>query len=114
MNDQIREEMGQDSRAGPQPVRVGSTASWAGALSTAILFSLWNGFSDGWDGFLFKLIPALVLFPLGGIAVGPLHVVVFGADARPRGERVRLMRARLRPRAFGGLAAESPGAKWSW
>jgi hypothetical protein len=39
-------------------------------LSTAILFSLWNGFSDGWDGFLFKLIPALVLFPLAGIVWG--------------------------------------------
>lgn len=39
-------------------------------LSTAILFSLWNGFSDGWDGFAFKLIPALVLFPLGGYVWG--------------------------------------------
>lgn len=39
-------------------------------VSTAILFSLWNGFSEGWDGFYFKLIPALVLFPLGGYLWG--------------------------------------------
>jgi hypothetical protein len=39
-------------------------------VSTAILFSLWNGIRDGWDGFFFKLIPALVLFPLGGYLWG--------------------------------------------
>lgn len=39
-------------------------------LSTAILFSLVMGYTEGWDGFVFKLIPALVLFPIGGYAWG--------------------------------------------
>jgi hypothetical protein len=39
-------------------------------VSTAILFSLWQGYADGWDGFVFKLITALVLFPLGGVLWG--------------------------------------------
>ncbi len=39
-------------------------------VTTAILFSLLMGLQDGWDGFVFKLIPALILFPLGGILWG--------------------------------------------
>jgi hypothetical protein len=39
-------------------------------IPTAILFVLLQGYLDGWDGLLFKLIPALVLFPLGGIVWG--------------------------------------------
>jgi hypothetical protein len=39
-------------------------------LPVAILFSLIQGYRDGWDGFLFQLIAALVLFPLGGILYG--------------------------------------------
>lgn len=39
-------------------------------ISTAILFSLIMGFTEGWDGFVFKLIPALIIFPLGGFVWG--------------------------------------------
>jgi hypothetical protein len=39
-------------------------------VSTGIFFSLWMGYCEGWDAFFFGLIPALVLFPLGGIAWG--------------------------------------------
>ncbi len=39
-------------------------------VPVAILFSLVQGFQLGWDGFLFHLIPALVLFPIGGIFFG--------------------------------------------
>jgi hypothetical protein len=39
-------------------------------VSTAILFALIQGYLHGWDGFLFQLIPALILFPLGGILWG--------------------------------------------
>jgi hypothetical protein len=41
-------------------------------ISTAILFSLIMGFTEGWDGFVFKLIPALIIFPLGGFVWGRL------------------------------------------
>jgi len=39
-------------------------------IPTAILFSLIQGYRFGWDGFLFQLIPALILFPIGGIFFG--------------------------------------------
>jgi hypothetical protein len=39
-------------------------------IPTAILFSLVQGYRSGWDGFLFQLIPALIIFPLGGILFG--------------------------------------------
>ena len=39
-------------------------------VPTAILFALVQGYLDGWDGLLLKLMMALVLFPLGGIAWG--------------------------------------------
>jgi hypothetical protein len=39
-------------------------------IPTAILFSLVQGYRFGWDGFLFQLIPALLIFPLGGILFG--------------------------------------------
>ena len=39
-------------------------------VPTGLLFSLIQGFEYGWDGFLFRLIPALILFPLGGILFG--------------------------------------------
>jgi hypothetical protein len=39
-------------------------------IPTAILFALWQSYANGFDGFLFKLIPALILFPLGGILWG--------------------------------------------
>lgn len=42
-------------------------------VPTAILFVLIQCYQNGWDNFLFQLIPALVLFPLGGIAWG--HVM---------------------------------------
>lgn len=38
--------------------------------TTAILFSLLMACAEGWDGFLFKLIPALVIFPFGGYVWG--------------------------------------------
>jgi hypothetical protein len=41
-------------------------------VPTAILFSLVQGYRFGWDGFLFQLIPALILFPIGGILFGRL------------------------------------------
>jgi hypothetical protein len=39
-------------------------------IPTAILFSLVQGYRSGWDGFLFELILALLIFPLGGILFG--------------------------------------------
>ena len=39
-------------------------------VTTAIVFSLILGIQNGWDGFLFQLIPALIIFPLGGILWG--------------------------------------------
>lgn len=39
-------------------------------VSTAILFSLLMAGAEGWDGFLFKLILALVIFPIGGYVWG--------------------------------------------
>ena len=39
-------------------------------IPTAILFSLIQGYRFGWDGFLFHLVPALILFPIGGIFFG--------------------------------------------
>jgi hypothetical protein len=39
-------------------------------IPTAILFVLIRCYQDGWNSFLFHLISALVLFPLGGILVG--------------------------------------------
>jgi len=41
-------------------------------VPTAILFSLVQAYSDGWDTFLLRLVPALVLFPLGGILWGAM------------------------------------------
>jgi hypothetical protein len=41
-------------------------------VPTAILFSLIQAIQLGWDEFFFQLIPALVLFPLGGILWGRL------------------------------------------
>jgi len=41
-------------------------------VPVAILFSIIQGFQYGWDGFLLRLIPALVLFPAGGILFGML------------------------------------------
>jgi hypothetical protein len=41
-------------------------------IPTAILFSLVQGYRLGWDGFLFQLILALILFPIGGILFGRL------------------------------------------
>jgi hypothetical protein len=46
-------------------------------ISTAILFSLITGFTEGWDGFVFKLIPALIIFPLGGYVWGRLMWAFF-------------------------------------
>jgi hypothetical protein len=39
-------------------------------IPTAILFALIQGYRQGSDGFLFQLIPALIIFPLGGILFG--------------------------------------------
>jgi hypothetical protein len=39
-------------------------------IPTAILFSLIQSYRFGWDGFLFQLLPALILFPIGGIFFG--------------------------------------------
>lgn len=46
-------------------------------LSTAILFTLFLGFTEGWDDFAFKLIPALIIFPLGGFGWGRLMWAFF-------------------------------------
>jgi hypothetical protein len=39
-------------------------------IPTAILFTLLQSYQNGWDGFLFELIPALVIFPIGGYVWG--------------------------------------------
>lgn len=39
-------------------------------IPTAILFALVQTYRSGSDGFLTQLIPALILFPLGGILFG--------------------------------------------
>ena len=39
-------------------------------IPTAILFTLIQSYRLGSDGFLFQLIPALIIFPLGGILFG--------------------------------------------
>jgi hypothetical protein len=39
-------------------------------VPTAILFSLIQSYRFGSDGFLFQLVPALILFPIGGIFFG--------------------------------------------
>lgn len=39
-------------------------------VTTAILFTIANAIQNGWDDFFFHLIPALILFPLGGILFG--------------------------------------------
>ena len=39
-------------------------------IPTAILFALIQSYRLGSDGFLFQLIPALIIFPLGGILFG--------------------------------------------
>ena len=39
-------------------------------VPVAILFSIIQGFEYGWDEFLPRLIPALILFPIGGIFFG--------------------------------------------
>ena len=39
-------------------------------VPVAIFFSLIQSFEYGWDTFIFRLIPALVLFPVGGIFFG--------------------------------------------
>ena len=41
-------------------------------IPTAILFALIQSYRLGPDGFLFQLIPALIIFPLGGILFGRL------------------------------------------
>ena len=41
-------------------------------IPTAILFALVQSYRLGSDGFLFQLIPALIIFPLGGILFGRL------------------------------------------
>jgi len=52
-------------------------------LTTAILFSLLMACAEGWDGFLFKLIPALVIFPIGGYAWGRIMWAFFERKWRP-------------------------------
>jgi hypothetical protein len=44
----------------------------AWGIPTAILFALIQSYRLGSDGFLFQLIPALIIFPLGGILFGRL------------------------------------------
>ena len=39
-------------------------------IPVAILCTLIQSWEHGWDGFLVRLLPALVLFPLGGIPFG--------------------------------------------
>ena len=39
-------------------------------VPVAILFTVIQSFEFGWDSFLLRLIPALILFPLGGILFG--------------------------------------------
>jgi hypothetical protein len=39
-------------------------------VPVAILFALIQSFEFGWDSFVFRLIPALILFPIGGIFFG--------------------------------------------
>jgi hypothetical protein len=41
-------------------------------IPTAILFALIQSYRRGSDGFLVQLIPALIIFPLGGILFGRL------------------------------------------
>ena len=41
-------------------------------IPTAILFALIQSYRLGSDGFLFQLIPALIIFPLSGILFGRL------------------------------------------
>lgn len=41
-------------------------------VPTALLFTIWNGFAEGWDGLLAKLLISLVIFPIGGIFWGML------------------------------------------
>jgi hypothetical protein len=41
-------------------------------IPTAILFALIQSYRLGSDGFLLQLIPALIIFPLGGILFGRL------------------------------------------
>ena len=50
-------------------LRIGVLA-WG--VPVAILFSIIQGFEYGWDGFLFRLLPALILFPMGGVIFGML------------------------------------------
>jgi hypothetical protein len=39
-------------------------------VPTAILFSLIDSYRFGWEGFLSQIVPALVIFPVGGIFFG--------------------------------------------
>jgi len=39
-------------------------------VPAAILFSLIQAYQFGWDGFLFQLVAALILFAIGGIFYG--------------------------------------------
>ena len=39
-------------------------------VPTAILFSLIDSYRFGWAGFLSQIVPALVIFPVGGIFFG--------------------------------------------
>lgn len=39
-------------------------------IPTAIMFSVIQSYRFGWDGFLFQLVPALIMFPIGGIFFG--------------------------------------------
>ncbi|MGD9634527.1 MAG: hypothetical protein AB7G28_20265 [Pirellulales bacterium] len=39
-------------------------------VTTAVLFTISNAMEHGWDDFFFHLVPALILFPLGGVFFG--------------------------------------------
>ena len=39
-------------------------------VPTAILFSLIESYRFGWEGFLSQIVPALIIFPIGGIFFG--------------------------------------------
>ena len=41
-------------------------------VPVAIFFSLLQGYLHGWQGFAFQLLPALILFPAGGIFYGQI------------------------------------------
>ena len=58
-------------------------------VPTAILFALIQSYRLGSDGFLFQLIPALIIFPLGGILFGRIMWRVMEKIAKAADSRLK-------------------------